>query len=104
MVTADKTAAIRQKAEALAGQSLGEQADLLVGMAAPAACAHCQRPDIPEEMEQAVAMLALTIQGGEGDVKSITRGDTAITYANAPANSALAALNPWRRLAALKEA
>ena len=79
MIGPDKVKAIRDKAEALGGQSLGKHGDLLVEMAAQRACAYCQRPDIPEEMEQAVAALALAMNGGEG-VKTIQRGDTSVTY------------------------
>ena len=75
----DKVKAIRDKAEALGGQSLGEHGDLLVEMAAQRACAFCQREDIPEEMEQAVAALALALQGNER-AKTVQRGDTSITY------------------------
>ena len=102
MVDADKVAAIRVKAEALAGRSLGEQGDLLAEMAAQRACAYCSRPDIPVEMEQAVAALVLSITG-EGDVKSVTRGDTEVAYAESPARSVLEALAPWRRLGTVKE-
>ena len=79
MLTADKVKAIRDKAEALAGQSLGEQGDLLAEMAAQRAMAYCQRPDIPEEMEQAVAALLLAMAEGE-QAKTVQRGDTSITY------------------------
>ena len=79
MVAADKVAAIRAKAEVLAGQSLGENGDILVEMAAQRACAYCQREDIPEAMEQAVAALVLALNGDE-TAKSIQRGDTSITY------------------------
>ena len=79
MLELDKVKAIRDKAEALGGQSLGEHGDLLVELAAQRACAFCQRQDIPEEMEQAVAALALSLCGGER-VKTIQRGDTSITY------------------------
>ena len=79
MLELDKVKAIRDKAEALGGQSLGEHGDLLVELAAQRACAYCQRQDIPEEMEQAVAALALTL-GGEETAKTIQRGDTSITY------------------------
>ena len=75
----DKVKAIRDKAEALGGQSLGEHGDLLVELAAQRACAYCQRQDIPEEMEQAVAALVLALNGEE-TAKSIQRGDTSITY------------------------
>ena len=105
MVDAAKVAAIRAKAEALAGQSLGETGDMLVEMAAQVACAHCQRTDIPEEMEQAVA--ALMVSGavsGEGSVKSITRGDTSITYSaeSGTAGGVWEGLAPFRRLGRLK--
>lgn len=84
MMTPDKIEAIRRKAEALGGGNLGEQGDLLVEMAAQRACAYCQRPDIPTEMEQAVAALALAMQEVE-NVKTIQRGDTSVTYAVAEA-------------------
>lgn len=99
MLDADKVSAIRAKAEVLAGRSLGEQGDLLAEMAAQRACAYCNRPDIPVEMEQAVAALALAMTAGEGDVKSVTRGDTAIAYFDSASQSALTALTPFRRLA-----
>lgn len=79
MLNADKVKAIRDKAEALGGQSLGEHGDLLVEMAAQRALAYCQRQDIPEEMEQAVAALVLALNGDD-TAKSIQRGDTSITY------------------------
>ena len=79
MIGSDKVKAIRDKAEALGGQSLGEHGDLLVEMAAQRACAYCQRTDIPEEMEQAVAALVLALNGDE-TAKTIQRGDTSITY------------------------
>lgn len=43
-------------------------------MAVQRACAYCNRPDVPEEMEQAVAALVLALaDGGEGGaVKSVT--------------------------------
>ena len=105
MVTADKLAAIRTKAEALAGQGLGEDADTLVGLAAHAACAYCQRTDIPEEMEQAVAALVVSgALGGEGNVKSVTRGDTSIAYAvdSGASGGVWDRLAPFRRLGRLR--
>ena len=57
MVTADKRAAILAKAELLAGRSLGDSGNDLTEMAVQRACAYCNRPDVPEEMEQAVAAL-----------------------------------------------
>ena len=105
MIGADKVFTIRAKAEALAGRSLGDHGTTLTEMAAQRACAWCCREDIPEEMEQAVAALVLAMEGGEGGtVKSVTRGDTSVTYdvgeGGAPA---LAGLAPWRRLGQLKE-
>ena len=105
MVGADKVAAIRAKAEVLAGHSLGDNGDALTGMAAQRACAWCCREDIPEEMEQAVAALVLDMEDGEGGaVKSVTRGDTSVTYAvSGGVTPALAGLTPWRRLGRVKE-
>lgn len=98
MAGADKLTAIRRKAEALAGQSLGENGEALAEMAAQRACAYCCRPDIPEEMEQAVAALLLSMRTGEGSVKSVTRGDAAIAYFDSAEAGALALLAPFRRL------
>lgn len=99
----EQLSSIRRKAEALSGVSLGEQGDLLVAMAAHRAMAWCSRTDIPEEMEQAVAALAVSLAGGGETVKSLTRGDTAITYATDDASWApLALLEPWRRLGTVK--
>ena len=100
MTGADKVAAIRAKAEVLAGRSLGDNGDALTEMAAQRACAWCNREDIPEDMEQAVAALAIAMEGGEGGaVKNVTRGDTSVTYAVGESGApALAGLAPWRRL------
>ena len=88
MTGTDKAAAIREKAERLAGRSLGENGDALTEMA----------------MEQAVAALLLDMEGREAAVKSVTRGDTSVTYAVSDGQSAaLAGLAPWRRLGRLKE-
>ena len=105
MIGADKVAAIRAKAEVLAGHSLGDNGDALTEMAAQAACAWCNREDIPEDMEQAVAALALDMEDGEsGAVKSVTRGDTSVTYAvSGDLSPALTGLTPWRRLGRVKE-
>ena len=78
-ISIDKVKAIRDKAEALGGRSLGQQGDLLAEMAAQRAMAYCQRPDIPEEMEQAVAALALAMAEGQ-QAKTVQRGDTSVTY------------------------
>ena len=106
MVGAGKVQAIRRKAEALAGQTLGENGDLLAEMAAQRACAFCRREDIPEEMEQAVAALVLTLGETNGAVKSITRGDTSISYdaSGGDGSGPMAALAPFRRLGRLREA
>ena len=102
MTAADKESAILTKAEALAGHSLGDRGSALAEMAAQAACAFCNRADIPREMEQAVAMLALELQEGCGSVASVRRGDTAVTYK--PAQSAAkAALRPFCRLGTVRE-
>ena len=61
MIGADKVTAIREKAEILAGQTLGEHGNALVELAAQRACAFCQREDIPIEMEQAVAALVVEL-------------------------------------------
>lgn len=103
MVSAEVLAAIRTKAEALAGHDLGDSGDILVEMAAQRACSICQRQDIPEEMEQAVAALVLTLTEGNESVKSLTRGDTSITFDTAH-SSAASLLAPFRRLGSLKEA
>ena len=92
--------AIRRKAEVLAGEDLGEDGDALVEMAAQRACAYCQRADIPPAMEQAVAALALAMREGDG-VKSVTRGDTAVTYE--AKKDPMDLLAPFRRLGGLKE-
>ena len=54
-MTQEQRVAILTKAEALAGEPLGEAGALLAEIACERALAHCNRSDIPEEMEQAVA-------------------------------------------------
>ena len=100
MIAADKIRSIRDRAEVFAGQTLGEHGDALVEMAAQRACAYCQREDIPAEMEQAVAALVLTMMEEGGTVKSLTRGDTSITYDTAAGGTqgAMRLLAPFRRL------
>ena len=61
MVDADKLEAILKKTEALVGEPLGEYGEDLTGIAAALACAWCNREDIPEDMEQAVAALVLSL-------------------------------------------
>lgn len=106
MVGADKIAAIRAKAEVLAGHSLGGNGDALTEMAAQRACAWCCREDIPEDMEVVVAALTVSLAEGREVVKSLTRGDTSVTYdtnAGMTGLASLTALEPWRRLGQLKE-
>ena len=51
-----------------------------------------------------MAALLLDMEGREAAVKSVTRGDTAVTYAVSDGQAAaLAGLAPWRRLGRLKE-
>lgn len=91
---------IQRKAGCLAGEDLGEDGALLVEMAAQRACAWCQREDIPVEMEQAVAALALQLRQ-DGLLKSLTRGDTSFTFE--VQDSCAQLLSPFRRLGRLKE-
>lgn len=98
---ADKVKAIRAKAEALGGQSLGQQGDMLVEMAAQRALAFCQREEIPEAMEQAVAVLVLEMTGLEGgNIKNIQRGDTTVAYdiSKTTVKAAESLLRPFCRL------
>lgn len=97
----EQLASIRAKAEALAGENLGEDGDLLVSMAADRALAWCRRSDIPPGMEQAVAALAVSMTVG-GAVKTLTRGDTSISYETGGSGGVMAMLSPWRRLGGLK--
>ena len=97
MVGADKVAAIRAKAEVLAGRSLGDNGDALTEMTAGAAMAWCNREDIPEDMEGAVALMVAALAGESGAVKTIKRGDTSVTYDNGSNANYLTFLNPWRR-------
>ena len=106
MIGADKVAAIRAKAEVLAGRDLGDRGDALTEMAADAAMAWCNREDIPEDMETVVAALTVSLAGGREAVKTVTRGDTSVTYdtnAGMTGLTSLTALAPWRRLGQLKE-
>lgn len=77
MVPAETLRAVRAKAELLnGGASLGEAGDALTEIAVQRAMACCRRRDVPEDMEQAVAALALALfwtvprsaaSGGGGD-------------------------------------
>lgn len=101
-VTQTQRDAILTKAEALAGESFGETGGLLTEIACERALAYCNRPDIPEEMEQAVAALAVGLASCESGVKSITRGDTSVTYQDG-GSAEYALLAPWCRLGTLRE-
>jgi len=141
MVPEKTLRAVLEKAAALnGGTSLGENAAPLAEMVIQKALAFCQRQDVPEDMEPAAAALLLALwrglprsggdEGGAGDtqamswealaasgaVKSIQRGDTAITFHSGgtetgsgavsgtvlTAEGALEDLKPWRRLGRLK--
>lgn len=108
-VTLSQRDAILTKAEALAGEPLGEAGEplgeagaLLAEIACERALAHCNRSDIPEEMEQAVAAVLVGLVSRESDVKSITRGDTSVTYLDGK-NAESVLLAPWCRLGTLRE-
>ena len=101
-VTQTQLDAILAKVEALSGGSLGERGAALVEMACARALAHCNRSDIPEEMEQAVAAVLVGLVSRESDVKSITRGDTSVTYLDGK-NAESVLLAPWCRLGTLRE-
>lgn len=101
-VTQAQRDAILTKAEALAGEALGETGAALVEMACERALSYCNRSDIPEEMEQAVAALAVGLASRESGVKSVTRGDTSVTYQDGK-SAEYALLAPWCRLGTLRE-
>ncbi|MBU5458076.1 hypothetical protein [Oscillibacter sp. MSJ-31] len=73
-VTLSQRDAILTKAEALAGEPLGE----------------------------AVAAVLVGLASRESDVKSITRGDTSVTYLDGK-NAESVLLAPWCRLGTLRE-
>jgi len=101
-VTLSQRDAILTKAEALAGEPLGEAGGARAGGGGAAAAADCNRSDIPEEMEQAVAAVLVGLVSRESDVKSITRGDTSVTYLDGK-NAESVLLAPWCRLGTLRE-
>mgnify|MGYP000109945536 FL=1 len=53
-------------------------------------------------MEQAVAAVLVGLVSRESDVKSITRGDTSVTYLDGK-NAESVLLAPWCRLGTLRE-
>ena len=85
-VTQEQRDAILTKAEALAGEPLGEAGALLAEIACERALAHCNRGLVSRE----------------SDVKSITRGDTSVTYLDGK-NAESVLLAPWCRLGTLRE-
>jgi len=104
MGAAERVPAIREQAEALLGRSLGEEGDRLTSMVVLWALAYCRREDIPEAMELPLARLvAATAEGDDGAaVRSLTRGDTSVTYDVAGGGSGpVAGLAPFRRLGRL---
>ena len=102
MVAAEKLEAILKKAETLMGGPLGEYGEDLAGIAAALACGWCNREDIPDDMENAVALMTAALAGEPGAVKTIKRGDTSVTYETGRTSGILAFLAPWRRLGHLK--
>ena len=89
---------IWRMAELLGGEELGEErGNALAEMAVNAACAFCNRSEVPEAMEQAVARLVLELKCPQGSVSTVQRGDTAVTY-KAAQNGAQTALRPFCRL------
>lgn len=88
-------------AETLAGESFGERGLTLAEIAVERAMAFCCREDVPQEMEQAVASLLCAVEGRQSDVKSVTRGDTAVTYETSYSAS-YAPLRPFCRLGTVK--
>ena len=74
---------IRQRARAIAGLALpAERETALLETLAAHALGHCGRKAVPEEMEDALAVLLARLfrEGTERPVSSVKRGDTAITY------------------------
>ena len=101
-VSQEQLARILALAEALAGETFGERGLTLAQMACERAMTFCNRDDIPTEMEQAVASLLCTVEGSQSDVKSVTRGDTAVTYETSHSAS-YAPLRPFCRLGTVKD-
>ena len=101
-VSSEQLARILALAEVLAGESFGERGLMLAEIAAQRAMAFCNRTDIPQEMEQAVASLLCALEGSQSDVKSVTRGDTAVTYETSHSAS-YAPLRPFCRLGTVRD-
>lgn len=101
-VSTEQLARILALAETLAGESFGERGSVLAQIACDRAMAFCCRDDIPQEMEQAVASLLCAVEGAQSGVKSVTRGDTAVTF-ETPQNAFYAPLRPFCRLGTVKD-
>lgn len=101
-VTQAQLDAVVAKAEALLGESLGEHGELLAQIACERAMAHCNRADIPEEMEQAVAAVLVGLVSCESGVESVTRGDTSVHFADGKSAECVL-LAPWCKLGTLEE-
>lgn len=100
-VSQEQLAHILALAEVLAGESFGEYGTELAQMAADGAMSYCNRDDIPQEMEQAVALMLCGMEAAGSGVKSVTRGDTAVTY-DLSMSACCARLRPFCRLGTVK--
>lgn len=92
---------ILEQGMALSGlESDPRQAELLLDTVTGAVTAWCNRTDIPEEMEGAMAiLLAKMLQdGADRPVSTVKRGDTAITYADRGGVDMMGLLEPFVRL------
>ena len=94
--------AVLTKAETLLGEPLGETGALLAEIACERAMAYCNRADIPVEMEQAEAGVLVGLVSREDGVKSVTRGDTSVTYLDGKSAESVL-LAPWCRLGTARE-
>lgn len=101
-VSSEQLSRILALAEALAGETFGERGEALAQIACERAMTFCNRTDIPQEMEQAVASLLCALEGAQSDVKSVTRGDTAVTYETSHSAS-YAPLRPFCKLGTVKD-
>lgn len=69
---------------ALSGMEMSERVDALFDVAVMNALACCNRDDVPYKMEGALALILADMMknGGEREVKSLTRGDVSVTYSD----------------------
>lgn len=91
---------ILQQALALSGLESAPHAGEMLEVLASLAAAWCGRSDIPEAMEDALAVLLCRRMQGEDDrqVTSVKRGDTTITYEQDRSATMEALLRPFVRL------